>query len=286
MDSRNSPQEAQRKGLLRPINGLVVAAILMLVGATTFTLIRMGKGANDYEFGIINRSWQHNVQQWQASGQTLIRQDEAPARLAADDRRWIEQAVLAPMRTQIGSAQVRLEPAEPADKAVALRLVHGTAILSLPMTARTPAGAPAPYVLRVAVDQGLVSQFGGQHGQVHLLLPKGKPPISGYHIMPLTSPDGQLVASLAWPAINPFKASETEIPQMLLAIAAAFLMLVWLFMRRSNTIASDLIASEARARHLAFHDTLTGLPNRAMMFDRLGQLLAMSRRYAGEMAVH
>jgi diguanylate cyclase (GGDEF)-like protein len=158
-------------------------------------------------------------------------------------------------------------------------------MLTLPVTAQTLAGAPAPYVLRVTVDQGLISAFGRQHGQTHLLLP-GKPPISDHHLMSLTSPDGQLVASVAWPAINPFKASETEIPQMLAAMAAAFLMLVWLFMRRSNTIASDLIASEARARHLAFHDTLTGLPNRAMMFDRLGQNLAMSRRYAGEMAVH
>ncbi|WJS98990.1 putative bifunctional diguanylate cyclase/phosphodiesterase [Novosphingobium humi] len=286
MDSKNSPQEAQRKGLLRPINGLVFGAILMLVGATAVTLTRMGKSANDYEHGIISRSWQHNIRQWQTSGQTLIQQDEAPAHLAAGDRHWIEQAVLAPLRAQTGSGQIRLEPAGATDKTAALGLVHGAAVLSLPVTARTPAGAPAPYVLRVAVDQGLVSQFGGQHGQVHRLLRKGQPSISDHHIMPLTSPDGQLVASLAWPAINPFKASETEIPQMLLAIAAAFLMLVWLFMRRSNTIASDLIASEARARHLAFHDTLTGLPNRAMMFDRLGQLLAMSRRYAGEMAVH
>lgn len=286
MDSTNSPQEAQRKGLLRPINVLVLAAIFMLVSATTVTLMRMSKGAEEYELGIISRGWQHNVHQWQASGQALIRQDEAPARLEAGDQRWIEQAILAPMRAQTGSGQVRLEPAGTNEKDTALRLVHGAPMLTLPVTAQTLAGAPAPYVLRVTVDQGLISAFGRQHGQTHLLLPKGKPPISDHHLMSLTSPDGQLVASVAWPAINPFKASETEIPQMLAAMAAAFLMLVWLFMRRSNTIASDLIASEARARHLAFHDTLTGLPNRAMMFDRLGQNLAMSRRYAGEMAVH
>ncbi|WDF72635.1 putative bifunctional diguanylate cyclase/phosphodiesterase [Novosphingobium sp. KACC 22771] len=286
MDSKESPQEAQRRGLLRPINGLVFGAILMLVGATTVTLMRMGKSANDYEYGIISRSWQHNTRQLQAIGQTLVHQDAAAAHLAAGDRRWIDQAILAPMRALSGSGRIVLEPARSMDKGVALRLVGGAGVLSLPVTAQTPEGAPAPYVLRLAADQGMVSTFGSQHGQVHLLLPKGSAPLSGYHLLPLTSPEGQLVATLAWPAINPFKGSETEIPQMLAAIAAAFLLLVWLFMRRSNTIASDLIASEARARHLAFHDTLTGLPNRAMMFDRLGQILALSRRYDGEMAVH
>jgi hypothetical protein len=264
---------------------LVLAAIFMLVSATTVTLMRMSKGAEEYELGIISRGWQHNVHQWQASGQALIRQDEAPARLEAGDQRWIEQAILAPMRAQTGSGQVRLEPAGTNER---------TRRCALSM-------APHAHASRHGADTGrraralCSARDGGSGLDLGIWAPawsdassaaQGKPPISDHHLMPLTSPDGQLVASVAWPAINPFKASETEIPQMLAAMAAAFLMLVWLFMRRSNTIASDLIASEARARHLAFHDTLTGLPNRAMMFDRLGQNLAMSRRYAGEMAVH
>jgi diguanylate cyclase (GGDEF)-like protein len=60
----------------------------------------------------------------------------------------------------------------------------------------------------------------------------------------------------------------------------------WLFLRRSESIASELIASEARARHLAFHDTLTQLPNRAMMFDRLRIALASARRTKSALAVH
>ncbi len=36
--------------------------------------------------------------------------------------------------------------------------------------------------------------------------------------------------------------------------------------------------SERRYRHLAHHDQLTGLPNRALFFDRLDQALALSRR--------
>jgi diguanylate cyclase (GGDEF)-like protein len=38
------------------------------------------------------------------------------------------------------------------------------------------------------------------------------------------------------------------------------------------------VKSEERVRHLAFHDALTGLPNRRMLGDRLGQTMAASKR--------
>ena len=42
---------------------------------------------------------------------------------------------------------------------------------------------------------------------------------------------------------------------------------------------------EAQLRHQAFHDPLTGLPNRALFADRLGQALARARRTPGGCAV-
>jgi len=41
---------------------------------------------------------------------------------------------------------------------------------------------------------------------------------------------------------------------------------------------TELEASEQRYRHLAQHDNLTGLPNRALFFDRFDQALALCRR--------
>lgn len=48
---------------------------------------------------------------------------------------------------------------------------------------------------------------------------------------------------------------------------------------------SERRASEERMRHMAQHDTLTGLPNRALFSDRLQQALAAARRDGTRMAV-
>uniref|UniRef100_UPI0028B0ECE7 putative bifunctional diguanylate cyclase/phosphodiesterase n=1 Tax=Pantoea septica TaxID=472695 RepID=UPI0028B0ECE7 len=44
-------------------------------------------------------------------------------------------------------------------------------------------------------------------------------------------------------------------------------------------------ASEAQALHLAFHDVLTGLPNRALVEDRLTQALALATRHEQRVAL-
>ena len=44
-------------------------------------------------------------------------------------------------------------------------------------------------------------------------------------------------------------------------------------------------AAEERIRRQALHDPLTGLPNRVLMHDRLGQAMALARRDGGSVAV-
>jgi diguanylate cyclase (GGDEF)-like protein/PAS domain S-box-containing protein len=51
------------------------------------------------------------------------------------------------------------------------------------------------------------------------------------------------------------------------------------------TTALERIDAEARTRHMALHDDLTGQPNRALLLDRLQQALARSQRGGGGVAV-
>ena len=42
---------------------------------------------------------------------------------------------------------------------------------------------------------------------------------------------------------------------------------------------SELKAAQAQAQHLAYHDALTNLPNRALLMDRLTQQIALLKRH-------
>ncbi|MGE4322402.1 MAG: putative bifunctional diguanylate cyclase/phosphodiesterase [Sphingobium sp.] len=65
---------------------------------------------------------------------------------------------------------------------------------------------------------------------------------------------------------------------LLLAIMAWLVRSLWRSGKQLSNAVVDLQASEAQAQHLAFHDVLTGLPNRALFNDRLDQALARARR--------
>ncbi|HJV03028.1 MAG TPA: diguanylate cyclase [Burkholderiaceae bacterium] len=52
----------------------------------------------------------------------------------------------------------------------------------------------------------------------------------------------------------------------------------------SNDV-TELRASDERMRHLAFHDPLTGLPNRALLLDRMGQGISVAQRDGRGMGV-
>ena len=92
--------------------------------------------------------------------------------------------------------------------------------------------------------------------------------------VPVTDEQGYVKAALAW---TPERPGDVVLERVLPAVAAALLAIglfsafMFAHVRRVTT---DLVTREAEATHLANHDRLSGLPNRAFFTDRLDAELA------------
>jgi diguanylate cyclase (GGDEF)-like protein len=103
---------------------------------------------------------------------------------------------------------------------------------------------------------------------------------------------GEAVGYLNWIPSRPgAQMLRTIGPSTGLAVLAISLLCLYMVRRLWNSSVNlsqsmlRLGASEAQAQHLAFHDVLTGLPNRALVEDRLTQALALATRHEQRVAL-
>lgn len=103
---------------------------------------------------------------------------------------------------------------------------------------------------------------------------------------------GEAVGYLNWIPSRPgAQMLRTIGPSTGLAVLAISLLCLYMVQRLWNSSVNlsqsmlRLGASEAQAQHLAFHDVLTGLPNRALVEDRLTQALALATRHDQRVAL-
>lgn len=96
---------------------------------------------------------------------------------------------------------------------------------------------------------------------------------------------GRYVATLDWTPQNPGQTLLKRLIAPIMIILVCLAGIVLILYRISRRMAQGLIASEARAAHLAYYDPLTGLPNRVQFFDKLGQSLGQISRGQGAVAV-
>jgi len=94
----------------------------------------------------------------------------------------------------------------------------------------------------------------------------------------LSNSAGRRIGYFIW---QPSRPGQLLFERMAPALALALILTalgVSVLVRRLRRASTELQASEAQAQHLAFHDSLTGLPNRALFLRRLEQSLIETRR--------
>jgi len=125
----------------------------------------------------------------------------------------------------------------------------------------------------IPIDRGMLRSFAARYLLDDLKLVPTADAVRDRAILPLRAPDGTIVAALSWAPRQP---GSVLLHSMMAPLGGAIVLLAlvgWTIVRRSGVVVDKLLASEMRARHLAYHDTLTLLPNRAMLFDHLRTLL-------------
>ncbi len=102
---------------------------------------------------------------------------------------------------------------------------------------------------------------------------------------PVVAKDKTAIGNLVWTPELPGRLILRDVaPFLALGLGAVSLAMFFVIRRLRNAFVA-LIASEEQSRHLAYHDALTGLPNRAFFVEKLNKALSDLRDHGGSLAV-
>ncbi|WP_434721436.1 bifunctional diguanylate cyclase/phosphodiesterase [Mesorhizobium sp. RIZ17] len=115
------------------------------------------------------------------------------------------------------------------------------------------------------------------------LVPLSQP--TGAAAVPLIDSRGVILGYISWDQLRP---GLTLVRQTAPALAIALLLgggVLMFLLRRLRRASAALQTSQDQAQYLAFHDTLTGLPNRALFEDRLRRMLLFASQEGTRVAL-
>ena len=162
-----------------------------------------------------------------------------------------------------------------------------TATLVQPDFGKTqPKGPRAPITLAAKpIDAAMLKTFADRYLLASPLLVRPEFHSAEREQVLLRTFDRMPLAAFSWIPARPGTLLRQKIQIPLLIGVLLMALLALSVVRRGATIVKELIASEKRSKHLAYHDLLTQLPNRAMLFEQLRLLLGSRQPGGAKLAV-
>ncbi|WP_037503220.1 putative bifunctional diguanylate cyclase/phosphodiesterase [Sphingomonas jaspsi] len=127
------------------------------------------------------------------------------------------------------------------------------------------------------LDQTTIDALASEHHITDMrFLAPGAKVDPGMGVIALVARDGTQIGQLTWKPRDPGSALVHRAAPYLLIFSLLVAGAVIAMTMRTRRLTQSLMVSEARASHMAFHDVLTGLPNRARLESAYAEISARS----------